>query len=216
MFSSSLYWQFPPSGIRCLTRRFALSCALRVISCRRRMTLSTSNVSPLPNPNRYITDNDDEGKSYFSTTVPTALPVVKELGTAHQRFGYLTPAGPGLLTAQADLRVYEAALTNLPPLVPLGGSAAVWYIDMPPGTDSPMHRTVSLDLVIQIEGEVELTLESGEKRIIKPGDLTIQRSTLHAWRNTSFTQWSRMVGIMAECQPVVAGRKQLGAEFPSH
>lgn len=180
------------------------------------MALSNSDVPLLPNPQRHITDNDDNARSFFSNAITTALPVINKLGTAHQRFGYLVPPGPAALTAQVDLKSYEAALKDLPPLVPVGGNAAVWYIDMPPGSESPMHRTMSLDIVIQIEGEVELTLESGEKRVIKPGDLIVQRATMHAWRNTSSHKWSRMIGIMAESQPVEAGGKVLCAEFPSH
>jgi quercetin dioxygenase-like cupin family protein len=103
----------------------------------------------------------------------------------------------------------------LPTLVPSSESTAVWYIDMPPESASPMHRTVSLDVVIQIVGEVELTLESGETRIIKPGDVTVQRSTMHMWRNPSATEWTRMIGIMVECKPVEVGGKTLGMSFPS-
>lgn len=38
-----------------------------------------------------------------------------------------------------------------------------------PGTETVMHRTVSLDFVILIEGELELELDSGEKTLLKPG-----------------------------------------------
>ena len=172
--------------------------------------------APLPDPNRHITDNDAEGKSFFSAALPTAVPVAKDLGGALQRFAYTTPRGPGLLTEQADLKTYQFSLQNLPPLVPPGGGAVVWYIDTPPDSASPLHRTVSLDLVIQVAGEIELTLESGETRIMKPGDMTVQRSTLHAWRNKSTTKWSRMVAVMTECQPVQVGEKTLGTEFLKH
>jgi len=46
-----------------------------------------------------------------------------------------------------------------------------------------MHRTVSLDYGIVLEGDVELVLDSGEKRAMKQGDVAIQRGTNHAWRN---------------------------------
>jgi quercetin dioxygenase-like cupin family protein len=177
------------------------------------MTLLQSP-GPLPNPRRYITDNDTSGKSCLSKVCSADLAVCNNLGSAQQRFAYLSPVAPANLTKKADLQDYQAALSNLPPLVPLGGPSIVWYIDMPPGSSSPMHRTVSLDIVIQVHGEVELSLESGETRILRPGDITVQRSTMHAWRNHSTTDWSRMVGIMAECRPVEAGGVTLGAEFP--
>lgn len=174
---------------------------------------SSSTALPLSDPIRHITDNDENGTSFFSKALPMEVPVVNDLGGAHQRLGYCLPQTPGLLTDQADIKAYQADLQDLPALVPVNGTTAVWYIDMPPGSASPVHRTVSLDVVIQVIGEVELTLDSGETRIIRPGDVTIQRSTSHAWRNTSTTEWSRMIGIMGKCHPVQIGDKTLGDEF---
>ena len=182
----------------------------------KRSTMDSNSSTPLPNPNRYITDNDANGESFFFTALPPALPVATDLGGALMRLGYIEAQPPALLTNDTDLKAYENALQNLPPLVPAGGGPAVWYIDTPPNSSSPLHRTVSLDIVIQLEGEIELTLSTGEKRILKPGDLTIQRSTLHQWSNPSKTKWTRMVGVMSECQPVVVGNQTLGAVFPKH
>lgn len=171
----------------------------------------------LPNPNRYITTSNDDGTSIFTQTIPESLPVINNLNGALFRLGYTTNQPPVELTKNTDLHLYETSLQELPPLVPQGGGANVWYIDTPPESESPLHRTVSLDFVIQITGEIELTLSSGETRIVKPGDLTVQRSTLHKWRNPSKTKWSRMVGVMAECRPVVTGEgRTLGEEFPGH
>lgn len=171
--------------------------------------------SVLPNPQCYITDNDDNGGSFFAKDVNESLPVVKDLGSALMRLGYTTDRPPVLLTNGTDLTQYTAALTDVPPLVTSSGGANVWYIDTPPETESPMHRTVSLDFVILVSGEIELSLSSGETRLVKPGDLVVQRSTLHKWRNPSKTNWARMVGIMAACQPVVTKNgSTLGEDFP--
>lgn len=56
---------------------------------------------------------------------------------------------------------------------------------MCPGELSPMHRTVSLDYGIVLEGEVELILDSGEKRLMKQGDVAIQRGMLWRFRQKS-------------------------------
>ena len=132
---------------------------------------STMAANPLPNPQRYVTDNDDNGNSFFSKAVNESLPVVNDLGGALMRLGYTTGRPPVNLTAGDDLNRYETALTDLPALVPSGGCANVWYIDTPPDSESPLHRTVSLDLVVQVYGEIELTLSTGEQRTIKAGDL---------------------------------------------
>ncbi|AEO68198.1 8693089b-b5d5-4d07-bcc9-8a37df8755d3 [Thermothielavioides terrestris] len=172
--------------------------------------------APLPDPNRYITDTNAEGKAVFSSAVEAPVGVTKDLGGALARLSYVTPGpAPINLNGGADVRSYATSLSDVPPLVPPGGGTIVWYIDTPPNTSSPMHRTVSFDLVIQIEGEVELHLDGGESRLLRPGDMTVQRSTMHMWRNPHPTRWSRMVGIMTECQPVVVNGETLGTSFPA-
>ncbi len=61
---------------------------------------------------------------------------------------------------------------------------------MMPGATSPMHRTVSLDYGVVLEGEVELVLDSGEVRLLKRGHVAVQRGTNHAWRNASKSEWA--------------------------
>ncbi|RYP44390.1 hypothetical protein DL768_009156 [Monosporascus sp. mg162] len=53
----------------------------------------------------------------------------------------------------------------------------VRLIDFAAGLDSPMHRAMSLDYGVVIEGEFEITLDSGESRIMRPGDVFVQRAT---------------------------------------
>jgi quercetin dioxygenase-like cupin family protein len=155
----------------------------------------------LPNPNRYITDNDVDGNSYFSTDLPASVEVGSDLGGGLQRLVYQTEQPPVSLSSKNDLERYKTALQTQVPLITPGGGANVWYNDIPPDAEGPMHRTVSLDIIIVLIGEVELTLSNDETRTIKPGDMVIQRSTLHKWRNPSKTQWARVVGIISECQP---------------
>lgn len=46
-----------------------------------------------------------------------------------------------------------------------------------------MHKTETLDAIVLIRGEVDLLLDDGEARALKPGDVVIQRATNHAWVN---------------------------------
>lgn len=48
---------------------------------------------------------------------------------------------------------------------------------------SMMHKTDTLDAIILIRGSVDLLLDDGEARSLKPGDVVIQRATNHAWVN---------------------------------
>jgi quercetin dioxygenase-like cupin family protein len=68
-----------------------------------------------------------------------------------------------------------------------------------------MHRTLSLDMGIVIEGEIELVLDSGETRLMKRGDLAVQRGTNHAWRNASAPhegRWARMFYVLQDAEPI--------------
>lgn len=162
---------------------------------------STTTAPNLPDPPRIITTtNLDNGTSFFNTTVPEPLAVVRNLNGALFRLGYVTGQPPISLANDSDVSTYVTNLQNLPTLVPAGGGPVVWYIDTPPGAASPSHRTVSLDFVVQLQGKIELILESGETRLLKTGGLSIQRATKHAWRNLSKTEWSRMLGVMSGSQ----------------
>ena len=52
----------------------------------------------------------------------------------------------------------------------------------PGGTQTPMHRTESVDYGIVLEGEIYLVLDEDEVRLTA-GDVVIQRGTDHAWDN---------------------------------
>ena len=64
----------------------------------------------LPNPNRYITDNDADGNSFFSTGLPASVEVGGDLGGALQRLGYQTEQSPVSLSSNNDLERYKTAL----------------------------------------------------------------------------------------------------------
>lgn len=163
-----------------------------------------SEIPPLPNPHRYITANDEHGSSLFSEAEVPELNVHNDLGGAKQRLAYTSDRPKISLSNDTDLKSYQASLKDLPALVRSDGGANVWVIDTPPGSKSPMHRTVSLDIVIQVHGQIKLTMSNGDSRLINPGDITIQRSTLHEWSNPSITEWSRFIGIMTETEPFIA------------
>ncbi|HXI88309.1 MAG TPA: cupin domain-containing protein [Parvularculaceae bacterium] len=46
-----------------------------------------------------------------------------------------------------------------------------------------MHKTDTLDVIVVVKGEVDLLLDEGEARSLKPGDVVVQRATNHAWVN---------------------------------
>lgn len=164
-------------------------------------------------PVRIITSHNSEGKAIISDAIPeTPKPQQVEDGKAAFYLQYCTEQFPVDMNEDKDLAAYQNYTSSAPGLVVSGGTV-LRHVDMSPGLLSPMHRTVSLDYGIVIEGEIELILDSGETRIMKPGDIAIQRGTMHAWRNTSETQWARMLYVLQPSTPLMVGETKLGEDY---
>ena len=156
---------------------------------------------PLPNLVRYITTHNTTGKAIISKEIPSQSSWTG-VGGAKFFLGYCTSTFPVDLSLDADILNYSSFLKSPPGLVVPGGTV-LRIVDMEPGLLSPMHRTSSLDYGVVLDGEVELVLDSGETRLLKRGDMCVQRVTNHAWRNTSETDWARMLYVLVDAKPIV-------------
>lgn len=94
-------------------------------------------------------------------------------------------------------------------------------IDFAPGAESIMHRAITLGVGTVCEGEFEFSLDSGEKKIMRPGDVSVNRGTMHKWKNIS-DKPGRMLYFLVDVEPLyVNGKKMememgtLGNEYPS-
>ncbi|KAF2158254.1 hypothetical protein K461DRAFT_326235 [Myriangium duriaei CBS 260.36] len=166
----------------------------------------------LPAINRFITTHDENASAVFSSQVREALPWQELPDGARFCLGYTTDKFPVPMHDGKDLSVYEKYLENKPGVMIPGGTV-LRLVDMRPGALSPMHRTVSLDYGVVLEGEVELVLDSGEVRLMRRGDVAIQRGTNHAWRNASKTEWARMLYVLQDAEPIAVGSKVLGEDY---
>lgn len=88
-------------------------------------------------------------------------------------------------------------------------SAELRYIDLAPGYTCMMHRTKSVDYGIVLEGKAECIMGGGDVQEAKAGDCVVQRYTKHAWRNTSDTEWARIVFVLMDCKPLNLGGQTL-------
>lgn len=52
-----------------------------------------------------------------------------------------------------------------------------------------------------MSGQIELELDDGEKKLLGPGDIVVQRGTIHLWRNLSETETCRIIWILIEAAP---------------
>lgn len=66
---------------------------------------------------------------------------------------------------------------------------------------------MSIDYGVVIEGILEITLDSGEKRILHPGDVCINRGANHKWRNVLAGKSSRALWVLLDVKPLYVGGK---------
>jgi quercetin dioxygenase-like cupin family protein len=157
--------------------------------------------------NRFITTHDrTTGKAIFSDALPeesTMRALPDNMGFA---LSYTTSTFPVDISEDKDIDKYKEYLQS-PPGLCISNGTVLRHVDFVPGETSAMHRTVSLDYGVVLEGEIEAILDSGETRILKRGDVCIQRGTMHAWRNTSDSEWCRMLFVLQPSKPVeIAGK----------
>ncbi|KAH8895554.1 hypothetical protein GQ53DRAFT_839140 [Thozetella sp. PMI_491] len=92
--------------------------------------------------------------------------------------------------------------------------ANVQFLDLAPGARVPLHRTTQTDYMIFLSGEVILGVPAEaydpekdktpkiREILCRPGDIVVQRGTLHSWENPSKTEWARYIGVGLRAEPV--------------
>lgn len=148
---------------------------------------------------RFITGHSANSLAIFNKDILETAPA-QNIPTGDTLYlGYATNQFPPDLNG--DVATYQHYLTNTPGFTIPGGTV-LCQIDLAPASISPLHRTMSLDYAVMIEGTVELKLDSDEVKILQRGDIAIQRGTKHLWRNTSKTEWARVLFMLQESKPV--------------
>lgn len=173
----------------------------------------TKQLSPLPKPTRFITGHNSDAKSIVHTEdAATWTNLGDEMGFF---VPYTTSQFPVDMNNERDIaQNKEVTSSGKLGLVNPGGTVCR-YVDFAPGNKPVMHQTVSLDYGIVLEGEVEMILDSGEKKLLKRGDVAIQRGTMHAWKNPSETEWARLLFVLQASENVVIDGKALEEDIPS-
>lgn len=171
-----------------------------------------AHIGALPKIHRYITTHNDEGRAIFSNAFNEESRMIANDDGLAFALSFTTRGFPVDMNSDKDLDTYGSFLKDAPGLVVSGGTV-LRHVDIPPETACTMHRTVSLDYGCVVEGQVELLLDSGEKRIMKRGDVAIQRGTMHQWINNSKTEWTRMLFVLQESKPLRLAGETVGEEL---
>lgn len=76
------------------------------------------------------------------------------------------------------------------------------------------HRTETVDYAILLAGEIDLEFDSGEVVHLKPGDVVIQRGTMHTWVNRGSVP-AVTAFILIDAKPAEVNEKVLRTVFPA-
>ena len=155
---------------------------------------------------RVVTGHDPEGRAIFLSD-RAYDPVDIPSGDAAFALVWTAPDLPVDNNDPTDGRERDAGLT-------LHGGSVIRVTDMYPGQQSPFHRTSSLDYGIVLSGQLELELDDGAKTLLRPGDIVIQRGTMHLWRNPSTTETCRIVFVLTEATAAEVNGVALAPRHP--
>ncbi|KAK6534042.1 hypothetical protein TWF281_005381 [Arthrobotrys megalospora] len=164
--------------------------------------------SSLPGLTHHITANNEGGKAVIHSSTPATWATLLNKKMAFNVV--YTNTVPPQLSTTADIDSYTSLMQKGGPGLTINGGTVCRIVDFGPGVEPLMHRTQSLDFGVVLEGEVELSLDGGEseKRILKRGDVAVQRGTNHAWRNvTPDNGWARMLFVLQSSEEIkIEGR----------
>ncbi|MFZ2997660.1 cupin domain-containing protein [Sphingobium sp.] len=131
--------------------------------------------TPMPPVQRVVTGHDQDGRAIF-VSEDFSYPRPIQSTAADFLLMWNTATVPADNNDETDGRERDAGQT-------INAGSVIRIVDMHPGSESPMHRTNSIDYGIVLDGEIELELEDGARKTIAKGGVIIQRGTNHLWRN---------------------------------
>ena len=176
-------------------------------------TTQSQQLSNLPPLKRLITTHNDTSQAVIHSDEPFAWQPYDSNNMAFSVV-YTTSSFPPDLNADADVKAHTSLMAKGTGLVNPNGTV-IRCVDFAPGYRCGMHRTQSLDYGIVLEGEIEMVLDSGERRDMKRGDVAVQRATQHQWVNRSETEWARMMFVLQDCKPLEVRGEVLGEDLGS-
>jgi quercetin dioxygenase-like cupin family protein len=95
-----------------------------------------------------------------------------------------------------------------------GQGVAFRITEWAPGHARFTHRTETVDYAILLSGEIDLELDNNEVVHLKPGDVVIQRGTIHTWVNRGSVP-AVTAFILIDAKPAEVNGELLRSIFPA-
>jgi quercetin dioxygenase-like cupin family protein len=162
---------------------------------------------------RIVTGHDAKGKAIVTTD--EKLQAVSRLGRPHIAGCEIwsTDRMPVDNSEAADA-AQRTGYVKRYNYVGTGQGTVIRITEFAPGAPKFMHRTETVDYALLLSGECDLELDSGEIVHMKPGDVVVQRGTMHAWVNNGPAPCV-FAFILIDANAAVAGGQELRTHFPA-
>jgi quercetin dioxygenase-like cupin family protein len=95
-----------------------------------------------------------------------------------------------------------------------GEGSVIRVTSFAPGSPGFMHRTETCDYAILLSGQCDLELDDGKTVQMKPGDICVQRGTMHAWVNHGSVP-AVFAFVLIDADPVEMAGQKLTTHYPS-
>lgn len=95
-----------------------------------------------------------------------------------------------------------------------GQGVAFRITEWPPGHSRFTHRTETVDFAILLSGEIDMEVDDGEVVHLKPGDVVIQRGTVHTWVNRGSVP-AVTAFVLIDASPAEVNGERLRTVFPA-
>jgi hypothetical protein len=155
----------------------------------------STKVTSLPANKRYICSHDSSGKSIFLSSPDQLYRGSPGAGGVAKSFS--VGSVPAVLKNDEDVKKYldanattnpmsyKAADIVVPNTTQSPNGANLLVVDLAPGGESQMHRTVSIDFSICVLGSIDMELDSGERVNLSPGVSSLVLTTC-VFKHTKF------------------------------
>ena len=162
---------------------------------------------------RIVTGHDANGKAVVTTDeVLTAVP--RRIGANITGCEIWSTDRMPVDNAQAADAAQRAGFVRRYNYVGSGGGTTCRITELAPGHGRFTHRTETVDYAILLSGEIDLELDGDAVVHMKPGDVVVQRGTIHTWVNKGSVP-AVFAFILIDATPAEVNGELLRTVYPS-
>ncbi|UCF76268.1 MAG: cupin domain-containing protein [Betaproteobacteria bacterium] len=162
---------------------------------------------------RIVTGHDQNGKAVVASD-ETITAVSRGIGAKIEGCEIWSTDKMPVDNSEAAAAAQRAGFVKRYNYVGSGQGTTFRITEWAPGHARFTHRTETVDYAILLSGEIDCELENGEVVHMKPGDIIVQRGTIHTWVNRGKVP-AVTAFILIDAKPAEVNGKELRTVFPA-